>query len=104
MIDSPLLGGRVPVEPGVFNLLVQAGDPRKKEMRYRSSCSMPTAPRTMIGHKKIDDDKSQPEIWDDNDDLYTTLYRGHLAEGRRRPPHRSPPASSRSSSSISCVS
>ena len=36
-LESPLLGGRVPVEPGVFNLLVQAGDPRKKQMRYRSS-------------------------------------------------------------------
>ena len=85
-IESPLLGGTVPVEPGEFNLLVQAGDPRKKEMRYRLFLKHADGtPCTFIGHKKIEDDKSQPELWDDTTILYTTLYRGHLAEGAETP-------------------
>ena len=85
-IESPLLGGRVPVEPGEFNLLVQAGDPRKKEMRYRIFLKHADGtPCTFVGHKKIEDDKSQPEVWDDTTILYTTLYRGHLAEGAETP-------------------
>ena len=82
-LDSPLLGGQRQIEPGVFNLLVQAGDPRKKEMRYRLFCRHADGTEyTMIGHKKIADDQSQPEIWDDTTTLYTTLYRGRVAEGQ----------------------
>jgi predicted acylesterase/phospholipase RssA len=81
-LESPLLGGRSQVELGVFNLLVQAGDPRKKEMRYRLFCRHADGTQcTMIGHKKIADDKSQPEIWDDTTTLFTTLYRGRLDAG-----------------------
>ena len=81
-LDSPLLGGRQQIEPGVFNLLVQAGDPRKKEMRYRLFCRHADGTEcTMIGHKKIADDQSQPEIWDDTTTLYTTLYRGRADRG-----------------------
>jgi len=85
-VESPLLGGRSEVDSCVFNLLVQAGDPRKKEMRYRLFCRHADGtPRTIIGHKKIADDKSQPEVWDDTTILYTTLYRGQIAAGDETP-------------------
>ena len=34
-VDSPWLGGKMPIDSGEFNLLVSTVDPRKKEMRYR---------------------------------------------------------------------
>jgi predicted patatin/cPLA2 family phospholipase len=78
-IDSPLVGGKVPAEGGRFNLLVNDGDPRKKHMHYRIFFKHANgSPLTMVGFKNVEDDKSQPEVWEDTTVLYTTLYAGHV--------------------------
>ncbi len=85
-VESPLLGGRSPVDRGVFNLFVQAGDSRKKEMRYRVfTRHADGTPRTVVGTKHVADDKSTPEVWDDTTTLFTAVYRGHVAEGADTP-------------------
>lgn len=87
--ESPLLGGKVPVTSGTFNLLVNAADPRKKEMRYRLFVTHANgAPQTIVGTKFIQNDRSQPEIWDDTTTLFTTLYAGHLNAGQETPAAR----------------
>lgn len=85
-IESPLLGGRVPVQSGTFNLFVDAGDPRKKEMRYRAFVRLADgSDRTVVGVKHIADDQSQPEIWTDTTTLFTSVYQGHVAAGAETP-------------------
>jgi cholesterol oxidase len=76
--DSPLLGGKVQVSSGEFNLLVSAQDPRKKEMRYRLLVTdTGGAPHTIVGFKKVEDNGTPAEVFSDTTILYTTLYRGH---------------------------
>lgn len=81
--DSPLLGGKVPVQSGVFNLLINAADQRKKEMRYRLVVNHTDGtPRTIVGVKHIQNDGGIPDIWGQTTTLYTTLYRGKVDEGQ----------------------
>lgn len=81
--DSPLLGGRVAVTGGTFNLLVNNADPRQKEMRYRLFVKHTNgADFTIIGTKMIMNDRSQPEIWADTTTLFTRLHAGHLDAGQ----------------------
>ena len=82
-VDSPLLGGKVNVDRGVFNLFVSDADPRKKEMRYRLFVKHADGTaHTVIGAKHIQDDKSQPEVWEDTTTLYTTVYKGTVEAGQ----------------------
>jgi len=84
--ESPLLGGRVNVEAGAFNLFVDAGDPRKKEMRYRLFVRLADgSERTLVGTKLIVDDRAQPEIWTDTTTLFTSVYQGHVVQGAETP-------------------
>ncbi|MFI5177820.1 MAG: patatin-like phospholipase family protein [Vicinamibacterales bacterium] len=78
--DSPWLGGRVPVDAGDFNLLVDAVDPRKKEMRYRLFAHHTDGTeRTIVGFKKVENDGGAfAEVWNDTTTLYTSIYRGHV--------------------------
>jgi hypothetical protein len=87
--DSPLLGGRVPVSGGEFNLLVSAADPRKKEMRYRLLVTdTQGAPHTIVGFKKVEDNGTPAEVFSDTTILYTTLYRGHHPAATETPADR----------------
>jgi predicted acylesterase/phospholipase RssA len=80
--DSPLLGGKVQVISGEFNLLVSTQDPRKKEMRYRLLVNdTNNAPHTIVGIKKVEDNGTPAEVLVDTTTLFTTLYKGHHPAG-----------------------
>ena len=79
-VDCPALGGRLNVEQGVFNLLVDAvpGNPDVKNMRYRLFFSAPGGrPLTLSGHKIVKDDGTL-HIWRDTTTLFTTIFEGHV--------------------------
>jgi hypothetical protein len=76
--DSPLLGGRVAVERGQFNLLVHDADPSRKEMRYRMLVQAPGGPVTIAGVKRVEHDEGTPDVWADTTTLFVNLYRGDV--------------------------
>ncbi|HYN06441.1 MAG TPA: patatin-like phospholipase family protein [Vicinamibacterales bacterium] len=87
--DSPLLGGKVQVVGGEFNLLVSAADPRKKEMRYRLLVNdAGGAPHTIVGFKKVEDNGTPAEVFGDTTTLFTTLYKGHHPGATETPADR----------------
>ncbi len=77
--DSPLLGGRVPVERGEFNLLVDGVDPSHKQMRYRILVRDGTGPVTIAGVKRVEHDEATPDLWADTTTLFVTMYRGDVS-------------------------
>jgi predicted patatin/cPLA2 family phospholipase len=75
-VQYDALGGRLPVDSGTFNLLVDDGDPAVKEMRYRLVCHDATgATYTVVGTKRVRD---QPgiDVWADTATLYLQIRRG----------------------------
>jgi hypothetical protein len=84
-VDSPLVGGKCPVQGGVINLFVDAGDPTRKNMRYRLPFTGNDGQRyTMVGFKDVSG-KTFAELWPETTTLYVTLYRGDVAEGATGP-------------------
>ena len=80
-VQSSVLGGRLPVEQGAFNLFVDAGDPRRKLMRYRLLFRDGEGrPLTLTGVKYVRDDPGA-DAWADTTTLYVQLLSGHVAEG-----------------------
>jgi cholesterol oxidase len=80
-VGCPALGGRRPVERGVFNLFVPSDDPKRSNMRYRLWFRDGAgAPFTMEGHKDIEDHAGL-DLWKDTTTLFTTVLRGHVDEG-----------------------
>ena len=77
-VDSPLVGGRVAVERGVFNLFVHDADPSRKEMRYRMLVHGPGGPMTLAGVKRVEHAEGTADIWADTTTLFVTLYRGDV--------------------------
>jgi len=78
-VTSELGGEKRPVESGVFNLLVDKGDPSKKKMLYRLHFSDQNGqPLTMSGFKDVSDD-SGGDVWADTTTLFIHIYDGHLA-------------------------
>ncbi len=77
-IHCDALGGRLPVEKGVFNLFVHDDDPTRKKMLY---CLFfrggQGEPLTLSGYKDIQDDPGL-DAWQDTTTLFTTIYRGHV--------------------------
>ena len=77
-VGCDALGGRLPVEKGVFNLLVDVEDPATKRMLYqlffRDGAGHPV---TLTGHKVIRNDPSA-DVWPDTTTLYTRLLQGHV--------------------------
>ena len=56
-VDSDLLGGRLDVERGWFNLFVEADDPDQRQMLYRLWLRGPGGnPMTFIGVKEVRDE------------------------------------------------
>jgi hypothetical protein len=83
-VSCDALGGRLPVEKGVFNLFVDDEDPAIKHMLYRLFLWDGAGhPVTLSGHKVIRDDPGA-DVWPDTTTLYTRLLRGHVGERDER--------------------
>jgi cholesterol oxidase len=81
-VGCDALGGRRPVERGVFNLFVPSPDPKLSNMRYRLWFRDASgAPFTLEGHKDIQDHAGF-DLWKDTTCLFTTVLHGHVEEGQ----------------------
>jgi len=80
-VRCELLGGRLPVERGWFNLFVESSAAATREMRYRLWFrDLAGAPATMYGYKTVRNDPGL-DIWRDTSTLYITLLKGHVPPG-----------------------
>jgi predicted acylesterase/phospholipase RssA len=77
-VQCEALGGRLPVERGVFNLFVDRDDPADKRMLYllwfRDGEGRPL---TLAGHKVIQDHPGL-DLWADTTTLHTRVVEGHV--------------------------
>ena len=72
------LGGRLPVEHGVFNLFVEGPDPGERRMLYRLYFRDGVGhPLTLSGFKRIHNG-SALAMWPETTTLYTRLLTGHV--------------------------
>jgi hypothetical protein len=84
-IESPAFGGRLSAANGVVNLFVNAGDPAKKNMRYRLLFTGGDGrPYTLDGFKDIEG-PSFASLWSETTTLYTRILEGHIAAGQQGP-------------------
>lgn len=77
-VASDILGGRMAVEEGLFNLFVDEG-PRTRHMLYRLYFADSTGrPLTLAGYKDV---KPGPltKVWPETSTLYVRLLNGHVA-------------------------
>ena len=80
-VRCELLGGRLPVERGWFNLFVPTAARDTREMRYHLWLhDLAGAEVTMHGFKTVRDDPGL-DLWRDTSTLYITLLRGHVPPG-----------------------
>ncbi|HEY3546470.1 MAG TPA: GMC family oxidoreductase [Propionicimonas sp.] len=78
-VHCDLLGGRLAVERGWFNLFVATAAEDTREMRYRLWLrDLGGAPVTLYGFKEVRDDPGV-DLWKDTSTLYVTLLRGHVS-------------------------
>ena len=74
------LGGRLPVERGVFNLFVEGDEPGLKRMLYRLFFRDGVGhPLTLTGFKIVRE-RSGGHVWRDTSTLYVRVLRGHVEE------------------------
>jgi len=79
-VESAVIGGRRPVEQGVFNLLVDSEDPARKMMYYRLFVKNDAGnPYTVVGFKDISDDTGG-DVWSDTTTLYVRILEGFRGE------------------------
>jgi cholesterol oxidase len=77
-VECDALGGRRPVEDGVFNLFVDSGEPGRVWMRYRLPFTDAGGnPLTLVGFKDVHDDPGL-DLWRDTSTLYTRVLAGHV--------------------------
>lgn len=77
-IECDVLGGRLPISTGAFNLLVDDENSDRKLMLYRLYFRDGTDNAlTLSGFKTIKDDPGF-DLWSDNTTLYTKILRGHV--------------------------
>jgi hypothetical protein len=75
------LGGRLPVERGIFNLFVDRGDPSDKRMLYRLYFrDAEGRPLTFTGYKVVRDDPGH-DLWRDTTTLYVRILARHVDPG-----------------------
>ena len=80
-VDSDLLGGRLDVERGWFNLFVEADDPDQRQMLYRLWLRGPGGnPMTFTGIKEVRDEAGL-DVWRDTSTLYVKILDGHHEPG-----------------------
>ncbi|MFB7369815.1 GMC family oxidoreductase [Streptomyces sp. NPDC056222] len=86
-VDCDVLGGRLPVEKGWFNLFTRDDDPTRRRMLYRLHLRDPGGnPLTLVGHKEVHDDPGF-DIWSDTSTLYVRMVAGHVtADGDENAP------------------
>jgi cholesterol oxidase len=78
-LQCDALGGRLPVEKGVFNLFVDSG-PGIKKMLYRLWFRDGVGhPLTMTGYKLVENDAGF-DLWKDTTTLFTHVLKGHVDE------------------------
>ena len=78
-LQCDALGGRLPVEKGVFNLFVDSG-PGIKRMLYRLWFRDGAGhPLTMTGYKLVENDAGF-DLWKDTTTLFTKVLQGHVDE------------------------
>jgi cholesterol oxidase len=78
-VECDALGGRLPVEHGVFNLFVDT-EPGVKHMLYRLFFRDGVGhPLTMTGYKLVRDDAGF-DVWRDTTTLFTRVLRGHVED------------------------
>lgn len=84
-VRCELLGGKLPVERGWFNLFVATDEADTKEMRYRLWFrDLSGSPVTMYGFKTVRNDDGL-DMWSDTSTLYITLLKGHIPPGGEGP-------------------
>jgi hypothetical protein len=80
-VECDALGGRLPVERGIFNLLIEEEDSEIKHMLYRLFFRDGVGhPVTLAGFKTLTNRRGL-HVWRDTTTLYTRLLRGHLEAG-----------------------
>jgi cholesterol oxidase len=83
-IGCDMLGGRLPVERGDFNLFVDVGSGHK-QMRYRLAFrDAADHPLTLVGHKEVIGGPLT-QVWAQTTTLYTRVVQGHPPEGSDAP-------------------
>lgn len=76
-VDCDVLGGRLEVERGWFNLFTRDGGPGRRRMLYRLHLrTREGTPLTLTGHKDVHDDPGV-DVWPDTSTLYVRLLAGH---------------------------
>jgi hypothetical protein len=86
-VSCGALGGRLPVEKGVFNLFVDDEDTATKRMLYRLLFRDGAGhPVTLTGHKVIRNDPSA-DVWSDTTTLYARVLQGHVNVAAERSAH-----------------
>jgi cholesterol oxidase len=77
-VECEALGGRLPVERGIFNLFVDDAEPDRTHMYYRLLFADGAGnPLTLSGFKDVHDDPGL-DLWSDTSTLYTRILRGHV--------------------------
>jgi len=77
-VQCDKLGGRRPVETGVFNLFVDTADNRRKKMKYRLFFHDDHGrPLTLTGFKDVQDIVGN-DVWKATTTLYTNILEGHV--------------------------
>lgn len=77
-VECEALGGRRPVEKGVFNLFVDSDDPTRTRMLYRLFFTdADSEPLTFTGFKNVKDEPGF-DVWSDTSTLYVRVLRGHV--------------------------
>ncbi|MFZ0528933.1 MAG: hypothetical protein WAL91_00175, partial [Propionicimonas sp.] len=80
-VDGVILGGRVPVDRGWFNLFVPSGGGADRQMLYRLWLTPDSGePFTLVGFKDVHDDPGF-DLWDDTTTLFVQLLAGHVPPG-----------------------
>lgn len=70
------LGGRLPVQEGTFNLLVDEGKPENKQMRYRLHVRNTEGRQYTLVGTKIVTDNPGADVWSDTTTLFTRVLAG----------------------------
>lgn len=80
-VGCDVLGGKLTVTRGVFNLFVEdEDDAGRRWMRYRLWFHDRAGhPLTLVGFKNVYDDRGF-DVWSDTSTLYTRILAGHLEE------------------------
>jgi hypothetical protein len=80
-VECDALGGRLPVERGVFNLLIEDEDTEIKHMLYRLFFRDGVGHSVTLAGIKTMTNRRGLHVWRDTTTLYTRLLRGHVEAG-----------------------